>query len=514
MVPSTDLFVLIHSLDKNEKRYFRLFAARQAGEKNYLKLFNAISLQEEYDEADIIKQFKKEGFTRRFALTKSYLYGLVLKSLRMYHENRSISLEIKSSLNSINILFSKGLFKQAMKMLMSVKKVVEKYEKIDFKPEIITLQRGIVSALGWQNYTQEDIDNMHGELKKDLGRISTVNDYERLANKLFQTLFNQGFVRDKKQQQELEKIMNDPLLKDESKLPTLGSKLPFYLVHSAYYSMQGDLNKQHYYNEKQVEFYRQYPHMVRDNHKRFLSSLHNYISTCTRLKKYKEAERSILELKNLLSVPEFAKDMLLRVRVFDYSFNVEIDMFIQRGHFDKGIGLVPDFEAGMKQYWKMIKPDSVLMVYFNIAYLYFGAQQYEESKRWINKFFTIPSLYSKKDFYCIARILNLLIHYELGNFDLLEYTLKSTYQLLGRHAKLFRSEKLTLNFIKKYLNSHPDKSTLKKMFQEMIDDIKEIKKDPYEKQLMEYFDLISWVESKIQGRTFGDVIRKKVRAGH
>ena len=171
----------------------------QAGEKNYLQLFDAIDSQKEYDEARIQEKFRSENFTRRFAFNKHYLYALILKSLRVYHENRSVSLEIKSSLESAHILFSKGLLDQAMKMTMSAKKQIEKYEKIEFKPETLILQKGIMNAFGTQNYSIDELQRIHAERKNDLAQLAMVNDYEILYDKVLRPGYTQTFVRQKKQ---------------------------------------------------------------------------------------------------------------------------------------------------------------------------------------------------------------------------------------------------------------------------------------------------------------------------
>mgnify|MGYP000023314336 CR=1 FL=1 len=59
MKPSNELFQLIKSLTKSEKRYFKLSSSLQSGEKNYMKLFDIIEIQDEYDEPAIKQKFKK-----------------------------------------------------------------------------------------------------------------------------------------------------------------------------------------------------------------------------------------------------------------------------------------------------------------------------------------------------------------------------------------------------------------------------------------------------------------------
>ena len=57
MKPSNELFDLIQSLTKSEKRFFKLHSSLQSGDKNYLRLFDAIDRMKEYDETSLKKVF-------------------------------------------------------------------------------------------------------------------------------------------------------------------------------------------------------------------------------------------------------------------------------------------------------------------------------------------------------------------------------------------------------------------------------------------------------------------------
>jgi hypothetical protein len=84
MKPSTELHDLIKSLTKSEKRFFKLHSALQSGDKNYLRIFDAIDKQKVYDEEALKKQFAKETFIKHLPSEKNHLYKLILKALRAY----------------------------------------------------------------------------------------------------------------------------------------------------------------------------------------------------------------------------------------------------------------------------------------------------------------------------------------------------------------------------------------------------------------------------------------------
>ena len=54
----------------------------------------------------------------------------------------------------------------------------------------------------------------------------------------------------------------------------------------------------------------------------------------------------------------------------------------------------------------------------------------------------------RKDLQSLARILNLIIHYELGNTVLLDSLLRSTYRYLNKENRLSEIEKKFINFFK------------------------------------------------------------------
>ena len=59
-------------MTQSEKRYFKMFVSVFEGKnKTYVKLYNAIDKQKEYDEKALKEKFKNEPFVKHFAVTIS-----------------------------------------------------------------------------------------------------------------------------------------------------------------------------------------------------------------------------------------------------------------------------------------------------------------------------------------------------------------------------------------------------------------------------------------------------------
>ena len=104
MKPSTELFDLISTLTKSEKRFFKLQSSLQSGDKNYVRLFDLIEKMEVYDEETVKSTFRGEKFINHLPSEKNHLYKLILKSLRSYYSETSVSSMLKQEIKNVEIL--------------------------------------------------------------------------------------------------------------------------------------------------------------------------------------------------------------------------------------------------------------------------------------------------------------------------------------------------------------------------------------------------------------------------
>ena len=96
---SDQLFQLIQSLNKGEKRHFKLYASRHKGGENakFLKLFDLINNQTNYNEQKILSKDKTLKPSQLPNL-KQNLYRQIMASLRMLHSSADLKIfEAKSA---------------------------------------------------------------------------------------------------------------------------------------------------------------------------------------------------------------------------------------------------------------------------------------------------------------------------------------------------------------------------------------------------------------------------------
>ena len=128
-----------------------------------------------------------------------------------------------------------------------------------------------------------------------------------------------------------------------------------------------------------------------------------------------------------------------------------------------------------------------------------GVGNYQMALKHLNYFLNTADTKLKQDVYCIGRVMNLLIHFELENHDLLEYIIDSTQKYLKGKKRLFGFEKAVLTFIKSSLGMDLI-SEKQKLLKTLRDQLVPLKNDPFEKNVFAYFDFIEWIDRIITNK--------------
>ena len=105
-----------------------------------------------------------------------------------------------------------------------------------------------------------------------------------------------------------------------------------------------------------------------------------------------------------------------RILTFIYLYTSKINLHFLEGTFSEGSKLVPYIEDKLKEYELYLDRHRVLVFYYKIACLYFGSGHNEKAIHYLNKIIN-QKTNLRTDLQCYARLLHLIAHYELGNFE-------------------------------------------------------------------------------------------------
>jgi len=193
-----------------------------------------------------------------------------------------------------------------------------------------------------------------------------------------------------------------------------------------------------------------------------------------------------------------------------YLYTEKINKHFLEGTFTEGLKLVPCIEKKLEEYNLNLDRHRVLVFYYKIACLYFGSGDNEKTIEYLNKIINWK-VDLRTDLQCYARLLHLIAHYELGNYQLLEYLIKSVYRFMAKMKNLSVVEEEIFRFLRKSFSLSPNK--IIPAFKLLKEKLQRYQGNPLETRSFMYLDIIAWLESKILNAPVQQVRRERFLAG-
>ena len=199
----------------------------------------------------------------------------------------------------------------------------------------------------------------------------------------------------------------------------------------------------------------------------------------------------------------------IRLNIFKDCCIGELKMCNATGDFETGIKTVDEILSGLDEFELKINKEQEVRFFYHVAYIYFGAGLYNKALFWINKVLNDNENTLRQDLYSYARLFNLVIHFELGNFDLLEYITKSTQRYLHKRQRDYELEKVVIEYMRKLIRAN-NVIDRKELFIRFNEKLGEIIQDPGDQIVMRYFDFQKWIDSKIENASFAETIKRAI----
>ncbi|MFC0603531.1 hypothetical protein [Winogradskyella pulchriflava] len=504
-----NLFSLVKSLTKSEKRQFKLYVGRLGvnSDSKFLNLFNLLDKAKVYNEAAIIKSniVKKQ----QLANVKAHLYKQILISLKLNPSHQNIRSQIREQLDFASILYHKGLYKQSLKILDKAKELAIANEEKNIAFEIVELEKIIESQ-----YITRSISSRADELAlqaKDLSSQNVIaSKLSNLSLQLYSTILKTGYVKNEEESLKVTKYFNDRLPEFNLKKVGFREKLWLYKAHLWYSFLMQDFLNCYKYASKWVDLFYQNPSMINLNPVFFLKGNNYLLESLFFISNKSKFVKKLEDFKAAVNNSKFIKDENVSTLVFLYTNFHSINQHFIDGSFEEGLELIPSIEKNLVQFNDRIDPHHKMIFYYKFASLHFGAGNNKACIKYLDKIISNKSLSMREDLLCFSRVLNLVAHYEAGLDYHLETLLRSTYKFLIKMNDLHEVQKEMIKFIRGLQDIYPH--DLKNAFKELHKTLKTYEDHPYERRAFLYLDIISWLESKIENKPVGEIIKAKYLA--
>ena len=505
------LYQLIHSLELNEKRYFKLQASVQKKGSILSKLFDFYVDASEFDEDSLRQAFKGQKFLDQLAVTQNHLYESILKFMRQYHLKRSIEFRLQGMLQDVHFLYEKGLVDQSGQLLRKVRKAAAKNSCFYVILGVLDWESRLLSEGFYVGKDEFDIDAVSEEYYEVLGYLQNEREYIDLQSKIFNNYYKIGIERRNTDYKTNDQIVNQFALKDPNRALTFRSKCCYLNIHAQYHKINGNWEQAYDFRHQLFELIEEQfgSAYSKEMINRYFVSLNNLIPICIKLKKWDEAEILISKMESLEERSHesyFSEE--LRVRILLQASLGRLALYTRLGRRLDGLQLIDSLDQHKDVIALYHRKYVVLHLYFNIAYFLFSIGQNSPAIRWLNRVLNDTDIKTVEDLHSSTRILTMVLQFELGRSELLEYLARSTYRFLSKLEGLYKFEEVMLTFMKK-LSKNDSLRDNREIFEELKRELLEANYEPGERNALSTIDLISWVDSKLMNRPVYEVLKEK-----
>src|SRR5580658_5565319 len=507
---SDTLFQLIKSLEKSEKRNFKLYIKRNSGSEDLksIQLFDAIDKMEDYDEAQLLNK-NKNLRKQQLSNAKAHLYREILSSLRLIRQEENIDIQLHEQLDFARILYNKGLYLQSLRTLDRIKENARAHNQVTFLLQVLFFEKTI-EALHITRSMQDRADQLATEVNEVNDRLQLISKLSNLSLELYSWYIRNGVARNEKDEKAVEEFFEKHLPTDLSGCTGFYQKLYQYQSFCWYAFIRQDFLLYYRYTQKWVDLFEKEPFMAGIETSHYIKGMHNLLGAHFDLLNVQKFNETLKQFEDFSQSDIVTGNVNNRIQTFVYLYISKLNKHFIDGTFTEGLSLVPYIEDKLSEYWIYLDRHRILVFYYKIASLYFGSGDYEKTIDYLNKIINWK-VDLRTDLQCYSRLLHLIAHYELGNYQLLEYLIKSVYRFMAKMESLSLVEEEIFRFLRKAFLVTTDR--LKPEFGKLLEKLKTYEKSRFETRAFMYLDVISWLESKIQGVPVQDVIREKYLNG-
>jgi hypothetical protein len=503
---SDTLFQLIQSLEKSEKRNFKLYIKRSSAKEDLkiIQLFDALDKLHDYDERLLLKKMPSVE-KPQLANLKTHLYKQLLASLRLLKSTESIDLQLNEQLDYARILYNKGLHQQSLKILDKAREMARSHHKFNFMAQVLSLEKKI-EALHITRSMQGKSERLSEEALEVIDHIGMVAKLSNLAVQLYSWYIQNGHARNEKDEAAVKLFFKQNLPANADQLTGFYERLYLCQSYVWYAFIRQDFLMYYRYSQKWVDLFDEQQMMISVETGHFIKGMHNLLNAHFDLSNFSKFENTLVRFERFALSTQANKHDNFRIHTFIYINSARINQHLMMGSFSDGLKLVQPIVNQLNEYALYVDNHRILVFNYKIASLYFGAGDYATSIDYLQKIIN-SHVDLRTDLQCYARLMHMMAHYEMGNDDIMEYLTKSVYRFMAKMQNLRGVEEEMFKFIRQSFHLSPKK--LKPAFEVFLTTLKKFEKNRFETRAFAYLDVISWVEGKVLDKPMSTVIKEK-----
>jgi len=456
MSRGSQLYNLINSLSRGEKRQYKLQASKYAKDKKKniaAQLFEILDGMSSWDTSLFKQKTINSGIDKHVSVHVNTLFSQVLESLRQKESESNTVFSINKLMEESLILFSRDEFGLALKRIQKAKQITISAELYEKMVEILNIERDIqFRLLGTVEYNKYRI-TFNNDVKNALTQIENQNDYLNLVEDIFYIYRTIGYPQVELEKSQYSNIIDNPLLKNDELALNSSAKSSFYFVFTIYYLGLNNLKKASEIVQKQVAVYEVNRKFLEAHISTYISILNNLLVLQSQLDSVENFRDT---LKKLRSIPAEFKmvNKFIERRIFESSYSAELDFYIIKDLINQMEPVIPIVEENISKLGKEgVSYDRFLNLALRVAIYYYRTDNIDKAHHWVKMIVEYEGAKSTIHIISYAILLDLILHFQLGDYNYLQYRISTVQNFFKKHKRLIKINELFFKTLKQLLKS-------------------------------------------------------------
>jgi hypothetical protein len=505
------LFLLINSLSKAEKRNFRLYATRiQSGkEVKFIQLFDAIDKLDEYDEQAILKRLSKVK-KRHLPNLKRHLYKQILTSLRLIHIQKNIDIQIREQIDFARILYGKGMYMQSLRILDRIKHIAIEHHQDLLHLEILEFQKLIETRhITRSRSVEHKMDELLGESEIRCKITFHSHFLSNINIKVHGWYIDHGHAQTPEEHQAIAAFLNKELSsapRNITRHETFFERVNLNQVNLWYHYIRQDYTKAEEQAKEWVNQFSQDEQMQVKDPDLYMRGLYYLLVFLFINGDTKEHTYYLDHFNNYVKTAEVYLNTNSKMVSSFYLNLSRINNLFLKGDYKSAADLIPAIESAIQIYQHHADPYRILLFSYKFAWIHFALGQFEQAQDYLKEIVLVKSSILREELYYFASLLQLLCFYENKDYDVMMYHLSSMRRSMGRSHNTDPVLKSSTTFLKK-LGESPESEALH-LFQQYQQEFNKFINSVNKKSVL-YLNIPLWIKSRIQGRTIAAIAQEQ-----
>ena len=484
---------LVKSLTKAEKKHVNLRIVQGHENKDYVVVYRIISSSAKPDACHVKMEFIQACPGSSFPVAVKHLYSRMLDVLSELGKGKDRTHDLLSDIMKARMLYERSLYAESLELLADVSEKAKESGDLEIQLIAQKTDLGYRYQLNFSMISEQELFHKHFIINDLLSRTREISEHSTLLNLLKYRMMHTGNIRTEEQKASL----NDLAIRESGAI-LASSRTNFELMRNHLMFQASYLMGTGQY-EDALDAYKKLNDLFENNPRSklnppiyYLSMLEGALDSLRSMGDYANMGYFLSRLEKIIqnTSQEF------RLNATCLMFQYRLFPFIDRGDFQKGADIMEEYRDILYSRYSELSPlrKSELILYTAIVHI--GRQEYKEARAWI-KNANIDHNIRYTPVMKTIRLIELIIYYELGEKDILQYEARSIKRKFSSHNEnAFKTEKLIISFVNR--TEIPVKQKDREEYMKSIaPKIADIRRDKYEHQLLYLFDFISWIKSKI-----------------